>query len=197
LSLNRLIVLAIICGFVAVAAPRYAPALLQLRVGPSAERADDPQPENEPRYVRPEIQQVKVVRVPAASPEPPPAYGRRVALSADSRGHYQVDASINGRAVEALVDTGATTVALTAESARRIGIYLTRSDFTMQISTANGTVVAAPVTLSQVRVGAIMVRNVPAVVMPGNMLSTNLLGMSFLSRLAKFEVAHGELVLTQ
>jgi aspartyl protease family protein len=104
---------------------------------------------------------------------------------------------VNGRTLAMLVDTGATTVALNAASARRLGIYLSRADYTEAISTANGLVAAAPVRLSEIRLGGISVRNVPAVVLPGEVLTVNLLGMSFLSRLSRFEIADGRLVLEQ
>ena len=142
--------------------------------------------------------------VPAAKPvAPPPAEvsrslgGRRVAIDADARGHFLVDATVNGRTVAVVVDTGATTVALTAETARRLGIHLAQSDYRAPISTANGVVAAAPVVLDEIRLGGITVRNVAAMVVPGNALEVNLLGMSFLGRLTKFEVGGGQLVLTE
>ena len=49
----------------------------------------------------------------------------------------------------------------------------------------------------EVRVGDVTVRNVPAVVIPGQALGTTLLGMSFLARLQRFEIARGELLLTE
>jgi aspartyl protease family protein len=70
-----------------------------------------------------------------------------------------------------------------------------RADFTQPVATANGTVKAAPVKVSEIRVGGIVVRNVEAMVVPGDALSVDLLGMSYLSRLAKFESSNGRLVL--
>jgi aspartyl protease family protein len=96
-----------------------------------------------------------------------------------------------------MVDTGATAVALSAESARRLGIRPPQSAFRMPIDTANGIAYAAPVKLGEVRIGNVSVRNVEAIVVPGDALSINLLGMTFLSRLSRFEVAGGQLVLTQ
>ena len=138
---------------------------------------------------------------PAASARQAPAplretlNSRRMILEADRLGHFLVGASVNGRDIEAMVDTGASTVALNAESARRLGINPAPSAFTAPISTANGVVAAAPVTLSEVRVGGIRVRNVAAVVVPDGLLQVNLLGMSFLSRLSKFELSGPRLVL--
>ncbi len=61
--------------------------------------------------------------------------------------------------------------------------------------TANGTVRGAPVRLDMVEIGGLMLRNVTAVVLPDEALSENLLGLSFLSRLHRFEYRDGRLVL--
>ncbi len=96
-----------------------------------------------------------------------------------------------------LVDTGASIVALSGDSARRLGIYPAAGDFTLVMSTANGSVAAAPVTLGEIRIGDVAVRDVPAVVFQGEALGTNLLGMTFLKRLSRFEAGGGQLVLFQ
>lgn len=124
-------------------------------------------------------------------PSEPRAFGRRLALKADPQGHFLANAVVNGRSIEVMVDTGATVVAINAATARRLGIFLTRRDFTIPISTANGTISAAPVKLAEVKLGGISVRNVEAAVLPGEVLPVNLLGMSFLKRLSKFELAGG------
>ena len=56
---------------------------------------------------------------------------------------------------------------------------------------------AARATLSEVRLGNVVLRDVAAVIVPGNALPVDLLGMSFLGRLSKFEIASGQLVLSQ
>ena len=65
------------------------------------------------------------------------------------------------------------------------------------VTTANGKVRAAPVKLAMVEIGGVTVRNVEGLVMPDESLSENLLGMSFLSRLRRFEFADGRLMLEQ
>ena len=94
-----------------------------------------------------------------------------------------------------MVDTGATTVALTEATARRLGIRPARSDYRYPVSTANGVVMVALVTLDEVKVGGIGIRDVEATVIPGDALATNLLDMSFLARLSRFEMAGSQLVL--
>lgn len=137
----------------------------------------------------------------AAKSEPAPAAssssGRNLTVRRDNRGHFQVEARVDGRRMNFLVDTGATVIAIPEKEAARIGIRPSRHDYTAKMKTANGTVPAAPTRLSMVEVGGIIVRDVQAVVMPDEALGENLLGMSFLSRLRRFEVADGKLVLEQ
>lgn len=120
-----------------------------------------------------------------------------VELRSDRSGHFAASLEINGRPVEALVDTGATIVMLTYEDAQRAGVFLRDRDFTMQMQTANGIAKAAPVTLERVSIGNITVRNVQAGVGEPGLLRTNLLGMSFLKRLNKFEIRSGTLILQE
>jgi len=120
-----------------------------------------------------------------------------VTLRATDNGHFETTAEVNGRDVEVMVDTGATMVALTYEDAERAGIYLSPSDFTHSVSTANGTIKAARTRLAMVELDGIVVRDVDAMVLPDEALSENLLGLSFLSKLKRFEYANGRLVLEQ
>jgi aspartyl protease family protein len=137
---------------------------------------------------------------PAPPALPPRTAGsqRQVALRADPRGHFEANAVINGRSVPVIVDTGATTVAISSDTARRLGVLPDRSGYRVPISTANGTLRAAAVMLREVTVGSISIRNVEAMVIPGDALGdVGLLGMTFLSRLRKFEISQGQLLLTQ
>ncbi len=96
-----------------------------------------------------------------------------------------------------MVDTGATTVAINEETARWLGIRPRQADYRLPISTANGMIRAAPVVLRSVTVSGIQVRDVEAVVVRGDVLRVNLLGMSFFSRLSRFEIAGDRLVLAR
>jgi aspartyl protease family protein len=134
--------------------------------------------------------------VPA--PQPTPVDSRSITLSRDAHGHFQVNGRVNnGRRLTFMVDTGASVIALTAADAASFGIHPTPRDFTVQVATANGAVKAAPVELDTVEIEDITVRNVAAVVMPDGALAGNLLGMSFLTRLHRWEFAGGRLVLEQ
>jgi aspartyl protease family protein len=121
--------------------------------------------------------------------------GSVVEIKAESSGHFNAEADVNGRTIEVMIDTGATMVALSYEDAERAGIYLSNADFTRAVSTANGVARVAPVTLDRVSIGDITVRNVPAAVAERGRLKTSLLGMSFLSRLSRFDMRSGRLTL--
>jgi aspartyl protease family protein len=112
-------------------------------------------------------------------------------------GHFHIESRINGRFVPVLVDTGASRVILRETDAANAGIRPRPSDYTAVVSTADGKVNAAPATLDRVEGGGIAVYDVPALVLPDDVLSTNLLGMSFLSRLKRYEVANERPVLEQ
>ena len=125
----------------------------------------------------------------------PSSYGSRVVIQPDGRGHFRVEGAIDGRRLGFLVDTGASVVALTESDAARLGFHPAPRDYIAQLKTANGTIRGAPVRLGIVEIGGLMLRNVSAVVLPDEALSENLLGLSFLSRLRRFEYRDGRLVL--
>jgi len=120
------------------------------------------------------IGQHRAGRAPAAS-------SQSATLTADSRGHFVVDGQINGGAMRFLVDTGATTIALSAGDAARLGIDYRKGQPDV-VGTANGTTLAYRVKLDTVRVGDIVVNNVDAAVL-SNPMPFALLGMSFLNRM--------------
>lgn len=106
--------------------------------------------------------------------------GREIVLPAGPGGHFMAQGAINGRNVQFMVDTGATSVALGQAEADRIGLDY-KSGRRAMSSTANGTVPVHLLTLSAVRIGEVTVSNVQAVVMPAPMPYV-LLGNSFLNR---------------
>jgi aspartyl protease family protein len=138
-----------------------------------------------------------VASAKAVSPRAADTAGSRtVTLQSDRRGHFQVDARVDGRRVDFLVDTGASVIALRESAAAKLGIHPTARDYTAKAQTANGVAKAAPVMLNRVEVSGITVRDVRAFVMADESLGTNLLGMSFLSRV-KWTHDKGRLVLEQ
>lgn len=102
-------------------------------------------------------------------------------LYADGDGHFISDGTINGTRVRFLIDTGATTVAMNSREATRIGLkYLDGARG--RASTANGIIIVYAVKLDTMRVGAIELHNVDAIVHEGDHPTLILLGMSFLNR---------------
>jgi len=144
---------------------------------------------------------VPLVQAPAAvatvaAANPAPSY-RAASIAADTGGQYRARALIEGQDVEVMIDTGATVVALTSETAARLGVAVDLSRPRWKMNTANGVALATPVTLRSINLGAIYMDDVQAVVMPPGASSVNLLGASFLKRLVSVEQRDGMLVLRQ
>lgn len=108
-----------------------------------------------------------------------PADKAQVRLPSRSGGHYWASGAINGHTTDMMVDTGATTVALSETKAKALGIRY-KKGVQGQVSTAGGLAKSWSVTLDSVAVGAVVVHQVPAVVIAGNYPEMVLLGNSFL-----------------
>src|SRR5690606_38064026 len=110
-------------------------------------------------------------------------------------GHFWAEARVNGAPVRFLVDTGASTVALSEADARRAGLNPRSLRYTAQVMTAGGATRGAPVRLNHVAVGSVRLENVQAIVIEGDSLQISLLGMSFLGRLSRYEATQERLIL--
>ena len=130
------------------------------------------------------------------SPSPRGGFGE-VAIAADRGGQYSTDVVVNGQDVKMMVDTGATMVVLSSHTASRIGIAPFPGDYKGHVQTANGVARVAPVTLKEMQIGGIALYNVDAWVLDGGASNVDLLGMSFLKRLASVEQKSGTLILRQ
>jgi aspartyl protease family protein len=135
-------------------------------------------------------------RAAIAEAQPDAAAGETT-LEPDRFGQFGAEVEINGQPVRVMVDTGATFVVLSYETAARIGLQVLRADYTGRVQTANGVALVAPITLSHVALGSIYLGDVQALVAERGATPTNLLGMSFLRRLASVEQKSGRLVLRQ
>jgi aspartyl protease family protein len=109
-----------------------------------------------------------------------PARNNRIVMMAGSNGHFLSSGTINGRAVQFMVDTGASMVGLGISEAERVGLNY-RAGQQVRMQTANGLVPAWLVKLSSVRIGDVEIYDVDAVVGSQSMPYV-LLGNSFLSR---------------
>jgi len=177
----------------------YAPSqeARPLRSTPAPER------EERPRNRMPEVIRMSPsasmsppsMQVPAPSTSSSP-YGRTVTLRSDSRGHFKVEARVDGRRMEFMVDTGASAIALRASDAALLGIHPSQSDYKAKVQTANGETRAALARLNMVEIENIVVRDVVAFVQPDESLKENLLGMTFLSKI-RFTYDRGQLILDQ
>jgi aspartyl protease family protein len=108
---------------------------------------------------------------------------KKVIVNSDARGMYKTVGSINGYTVDFLVDTGASVVAINSTLAKRLGIQYKLEGEETIVGTASGNTLAFSVSLDQVKVGDLMLRNIEAVIIEGNDPQTPLLGMSYLGRL--------------
>jgi aspartyl protease family protein len=132
----------------------------------------------------------------AAKPVRAESYGGgHVRIPADRAGHYATEVQINGRHFNTLVDTGASLVVLRYEDARMLGLVHGSDKFGISVQTANGAAKAMRIKLDNVRLGSISFDDIDALVMEQGLLNTNLLGMSFLRRLSRYEVRGDTLVL--
>ena len=134
---------------------------------------------------------------PVDEPRQTSAGQHKMELKSGRDGHFHVDARVEGRHIDFMVDTGASLVIMRETDAAYAGIHPMPRDYTAVVSTANGKIRAAPAKLDRIEVGDITVFDVPALVLPDEALSQNLLGVAFLSRLRRYEFADGRMLLEQ
>jgi aspartyl protease family protein len=120
---------------------------------------------------------------------------RAVQIARGQAGEFALQARINGVNAPMVIDTGATSVVLTWETAKAAGLPLELLDYNVDVETAGGHTRAARLTLDRVAIGKLVERSVPALVVPRGQMKTNLLGMSFLDRLERWEVRADRLML--
>ena len=113
--------------------------------------------------------------------------GHAVRIKRGWSGHFVATARIGDKPVEMIVDTGASTVVLKHEDAKRLGINMRGLRYTVPVQTANGSSYAARVQLTGVAVGNVGISSVEALIAKPGSLHQSLLGMSFLSRLRSYE----------
>jgi aspartyl protease family protein len=123
------------------------------------------------------------------------ASGRAVQIARGQSGEFALQAKINGVPAPMVIDTGATSVVLTYETAKAAGLPLELLEYDVDVETAGGHTRAARLTLDRLAIGKLVERSVPALVVPHGQMKTNLLGMSFLDRLESWEVRADRLML--
>ncbi|MFC5385487.1 TIGR02281 family clan AA aspartic protease [Aquamicrobium segne] len=118
-----------------------------------------------------------------------------VVLDKGRNGHFAVRMEVNGKPVQAIIDTGATTTVLSSEAARAIGFDPQSLHYTVQVSTANGTANAAAIRVDDITIGNITRRNLPVLVAAPGALQQSLLGMNFIGSLSGFDVRGDRMIL--
>ncbi len=123
------------------------------------------------------------------------SHGRTVELARASTGDFRIGTEVNGTRIPMVLDTGASSVVLTHDAAQAAGLPTEFVKYAINVDTANGHTLAAPVTLDRLAIGSIVERKVPALIAQPGQLKTSLLGMSFLNRLQSWEVRGGRLMM--
>jgi aspartyl protease family protein len=131
----------------------------------------------------------ELLRIRTASP------ARAVQIARGQSGEFSLLAKINGVNAPMVIDTGATSVVLSYETAKAAGLPLELLEYDVDVETASGHTKAARLTLDRLAIGKLVERSVPALVAPRGQMKTNLLGMSFLDRLESWEVRADRLML--
>ena len=119
-----------------------------------------------------------------------------ISIPQSSDGHYRLALDVNGVEINFVVDTGASEMVLTQADAARAGIALDELRYLGRANTANGEVRTAYVRLDRVELGNVIDSGVTAVVNEGEM-DQSLLGMGYLQRWGRIEIAQGKLILTR
>jgi aspartyl protease family protein len=113
---------------------------------------------------------------PADEPREPSNSGRSLMVESDRQGHFQVEARVEGRFMDFVVDTGASLVVLRESSSAMAGIRPQPRDYTAVARTANGKIKAAPAKIDRIEIGGISVYDVPAMVLPDEALAKKPVG---------------------
>lgn len=122
-------------------------------------------------------------------------YSDAVHIPKSANGHFYTDLQINRRAINVLIDTGASFLALRESDARAAGLYARAADFIYIVNTANGQVKAARLRAREIELGRLVVRDAEVLILPDESLSISLLGMNVLSQLGKVAFNQSELVI--
>ena len=120
----------------------------------------------------------------------------RIEVPRSPDGHYYLQTQVNGAPIRFVLDTGASMIVLTKEDATRAGLNPDGLSYYSRAMTANGEVRTAPVKLESVTLGGFSDENVTALVNEGEM-NDSLMGMDYLQRWGKIEIAAGTLTLVR
>lgn len=132
-------------------------------------------------------------RSDSSSSEPSSASSNAIELTRESDGHFYANVDINGTPIRALVDTGASGIALSRDDARRAGVGISIGMPEVVGEGASGDVRGERVTLDRVTLGSETAENMGAIVLDTGNLT--LLGQSFLSHFESVEIQGDKMIL--
>ena len=130
-------------------------------------------------------------------PEEENGFRHSAVLSIRDDGHYWARTVVNRKAsVDFMVDTGASTVAITQADARKMGLRPDDLTYDSQVRTAGGITYAANVVIDSIKIGQVEVKDIHGIVMQDE-LTQSLLGMSFLRELYSYEFRGDRMIIRQ
>lgn len=146
--------------------------------------------------VKPAAMATQVSPAPGKSVQQPARKGSGIAyVRLDRQNQFTTDIEIEGKPFKGIIDTGANLVAIRYEDARALGLFRNGERWNRMVSTANGNGRAMAVRLNNLAIGDMIVYDVDALVLSQGAVSTNLIGMSLLRRLSRFEVRPDTIIL--
>lgn len=118
-----------------------------------------------------------------------------VTLDKSLNGHFEARLLVNGFAIRAVVDTGASSTVLSADDAKAVGLDPGRLKYTVPVTTANGATNAAGARVEELAIGAIVRKDMPVLVAAPGTLERSLLGMNFIGTLSGFDARGDRMIL--
>ncbi|MFN7717572.1 MAG: TIGR02281 family clan AA aspartic protease [Sphingomonadaceae bacterium] len=118
--------------------------------------------------------------------------GEAIELRRQDDGHYWLTVDINSKPVRFMVDSGATTTAINATTAKEAGVEA--DGYPIILSTANGRIAAKRGVVRSLSVGPHSIENHPVVVSE-RFGDVNVLGMNFLNSMQSWRVEGNMMVL--
>jgi aspartyl protease family protein len=120
--------------------------------------------------------------------------GEAIAVKRQDDGHYWVRTQVNGKDVDFMIDSGATTTAVGSKTASEIGLAVDSGGYPIFIDTANGRVKAYRGVAQTLQLGPLKLTD-HKVVVSENFGDTNVLGMNFLESMKSWKVENNVMTL--
>ena len=122
--------------------------------------------------------------------------GNEISIRRQDDGHYWLQLGVNGKPVRFMIDSGATTTAVNANTARETGIQVDSNGYPVFLNTANGSVAAQRGIIQSLKIGTHEIGQ-HNVVVSESFGDTNVLGMNFLDSMQSWKVEGNVMTLKQ